>query len=630
MISKKQDQQLLSSISQPSDFRHFTIPQLEQLAGELREETIKNVSEIGGHLGAGLGVVELTVALHYVFNTPDDILVWDVGHQTQPHKILTERKDRMHTLRQKNGISGFPKPSESKYDTFGVGHSSTSISAALGMAVAREMHGIKHDVIAVIGDGALSAGMAYEAMNNAAQIKSKMIVILNDNEMSISPAVGAMSGYLCRLISSTPYQYIRNMAKNVLHHMPTSIESLATKTRRYLKDCATGGNFFEEMGFHYIGQINGHDLHQLVPILQNIQQAEGITRPILIHVKTQKGKGFNSPEESIEKFHAVAKFDPKTRLQKKPSDNLTYSKVFGCTLLELARKDNSIVGITAAMSSSTGIGIMTKEFPERTYDVGIAEQHAVTFAAGLAKSGVKPFVAIYSTFMQRAYDQVVHDVAIQNLPVRFIIDRAGFVGSDGETHCGSFDLSTLINLPNIVLMAPSDEQELTNMIYTAYGINDGPSAIRFPRAEISHNKLPQGEPIAIGKSRVIKHGSRIVLLSLGTRLQDAMKAAAKLEKKLGHPITLLDGRFAKPLDGELIINMAKSHEIMVTVEDGSAGGFGSAVSELLSKHGVFDQGFKFRALHMPDYFIPHATQQEQYREAEIDDKAIYQTVISIL
>jgi len=627
---KKEAAKLLDNIRYPADFRHFNTKQLIQLADELRAETIRTVSAIGGHLGAGLGVVELTVALHYVFDTPKDLLVWDVGHQTQPHKIITGRKDRMKTLRQSGGVSGFPKPSESEYDVFGVGHSSTSISAALGMAVARDMKGETHDVVAIIGDGALSAGMAYEAMNNAAHIKSKMIVILNDNEMSISPAVGAMSGYLCRLMSSSSYHYIRNVAKNMLHRMPQPIEKLAKKTKRYIKDCATGGNLFEEMGFHYIGPINGHDMEQLIPVLQNIKHAEGISSPILLHVKTEKGRGFNSPEASAEGYHAVAKFDPKTCVQNKGSSKPNYTKVFAENLLEIARKDEAVIGITAAMATSTGIGALAAEFPQRAYDVGIAEQHAVTFAAGLAIAGVKPFVAIYSTFLQRAYDQVVHDVAIQKLPVRFIIDRAGFVGSDGETHCGSFDIAYLINLPDMVLMAPSDEHELADMVHTSYGINDRPSAIRFPRGEIIGEKIPHGKPLEIGKARVMQRGEKAAIISLGTRLQDSIQAAVLLEKEYGFKVSVVDARFAKPLDGELILDMASSHNIIVTVEDGAAGGFGAAVADMLAKNKAFDKGLKFRALTMPDIFVEQATQQEQYKEAAIDAEAIYKTISMLI
>lgn len=627
---KKEREKLLDGVNYPADFRHFTTAQLKQLAEEVRAETISTVSSIGGHLGAGLGVVELTVALHYVFNTPQDLLVWDVGHQTQPHKILTGRKDRMSTLRQKGGISGFPKPSESEYDTFGVGHSSTSISAALGMAVARDMRGEKHDIIAVIGDGALSAGMAYEAMNNAAYLKSKMLVILNDNEMSISPAVGAMSGYLCRLMSSSPYHYVRNMAKSMLHHMPVSIENLAKKTKRYIKDCATGGNFFEEMGFHYIGPVDGHDLEQLLPILQNIKNADGISSPILLHVKTEKGRGFHSPEVSTEGYHAVAKFDPKTCVQSKGGGNPTYTKVFAHNLLEIARKDGAVVGITAAMSTSTGLSVMAAEFPNRIYDVGIAEQHAVTFAAGLAIAGAKPFVAIYSTFLQRAYDQVVHDVAIQKAPVRFVIDRAGLVGSDGETHCGAFDIAYLINLPGMVLMAPADENELAHMVHTAYSIDSGPSAIRFPRGEVIGSDLPLGTHLEIGKGRIIKEGKEVLIISLGTRLQDVIKAGELLKADAGVEISIIDARFAKPLDAELIVKMAATHRVIVTVEDGMGGGFGAAVSTLLATRGLLDLEVKFRSLTMPDVFIEQATQEEQYKMAGIDYESIYQAIVTLI
>lgn len=625
--TKSKEIRLLDSVNYPKDYRHFNISQLKQLSHELREETIKKVMEVGGHLGAGLGVVELTVALHYVFNTPDDLLVWDVSHQIQPHKILTGRKDRMSTLRQKDGISGFSKPSESPYDVFGAGHSSTSISAALGMAVARDMQNKKHDVVAIIGDGALSAGMAYEAMNNAADIKSKMLVILNDNEMSISPAVGAMSGYLSRLMSSQPYHYIRSIAKNVVHHMPDKLETLVKKTKKYIKDCTTGGNFFEELGFHYIGPIDGHDMEQLIPVLQNIKNAEGITSPILLHVKTQKGKGYNSPSTSAENHHAIPKHNPN------PSNKIpkpTYTKVFAENLLGIIKEDNDVVAITAAMSSSTGLSLISEEFPEKVYDVGIAEQHAVTFAAGLSSKNIKPFVAIYSTFLQRAYDQVVHDVAIQSLPVRFIIDRAGFVGSDGETHCGAFDISFLINLPKFVIMAPSDENELANMLHTAYQINDRPSAIRFPRGEIIGETIPIGQPIEIGKAKIIKHGERAVIISLGNRLQDSLKAAEMIENKHGISISVVDARFAKPIDSQLIVQLALSHDVIITIEDAAGFGFGSAVASLLIDNRIIEQGKKFSSLAMPDSFISQATPEEQYEESGLNSKGAYNTLVKLL
>lgn len=625
--TKNKEIKLLDSVNYPEDYRHFNISQLKQLSDELREETIKKVMEVGGHLGAGLGVVELTVALHYVFNTPDDLLIWDVSHQIQPHKILTGRKDMMSTLRQKDGISGFSKPSESPYDTFGAGHSSTSISAALGMAVARDMKNKTHDVIAIIGDGALSAGMAYEAMNNAADIKSKMLVILNDNEMSISPAVGAMSGYLSRLMSSQTYHYIRSIAKNVVHHMPDKLETLVKKTKKYIKDCTTGGNFFEELGFHYIGPIDGHDMDQLIPVLQNIKNAEGITSPILLHVKTQKGKGYNSPSTSAENHHAIPKHNPNT--SNKPTKP-TYTKVFAENLLNIMKKDKDIVGITAAMSTSTGLSLISKEFPERVYDVGIAEQHAVTFAAGLASKNIKPFVAIYSTFLQRAYDQVVHDVAIQSLPVRFIIDRAGFVGSDGETHCGAFDISFLINLPRFVIMAPSDEYELADMVHTSHQISDRPSAIRFPRGEITGDTIPIGKPIEIGKAKIIKQGERAVIISLGNRLQDSLKAAEMIKIQNGISISVVDARFAKPIDSQLIIKLASSHDVIITIEDAAEFGFGSAVASLLMDNRIIEQGKKFKSLTMPDAFISQATPEEQYEESGLDAKGIYNTLIKLL
>ncbi len=622
---------LIDLVTYPEDFRGFSLSELKQLADELREETIHTVAKIGGHLGAGLGVIELTVALHYVFDTPKDLLVWDIGHQGYPHKILTGRKHLIHTLRQPKGISGFLKRTESEYDVFGAGHSSTSISAALGMAVARDIKGEQFNTIAVIGDGALTAGMAYEAMNNAGHLKNRLIVILNDNEMSIAPNVGAMHKYLTRLISSKQYLSVRHLAKNVLHHMPSPMENFAKKAKKYAKDFVSGGNFFEEIGFHYVGPVDGHDLDQLVPILTNLRDDKNINSPILIHVKTQKGKGFDSPNSCKENFHAVSKFDCETKVQiKAVPTRLTYTEVFGHTLAKLAESDEKVIGITAAMPSGTGINIFGKKHPDKVFDVGIAEQHAVTFAAGLASQGLIPFCAIYSTFLQRAYDQVVHDVAIQSLPVRFAIDRAGLVGADGATHAGSFDLTYLATLPNFVIMAPSDEDELAKMILTSYHINDRPSAFRFPRGEGVGVKISEPlKPLKIGKGRIIENGSEVAILSLGTRLEEVKKASAILKMKDVN-ITIVDARFAKPLDLELIEQIAQNHKIIITIEEGAIGGFGSHVANYLANKGYFDHGLKFRSLFLPDYFQDHNHAHVMYEEAGLNANGIVSTVMQLL
>ncbi|MCE2992545.1 MAG: 1-deoxy-D-xylulose-5-phosphate synthase [Candidatus Jidaibacter sp.] len=632
MKAIKKNQPLLSQVNSPEDLRLFDISELPEIAEELRQTTIESVSKTGGHLGAGLGVVELTVALHYVFNTPKDLLVWDIGHQAYPHKILTGRKDLMHTLRQGGGISGFLKRTESEYDTFGAGHSSTSISAALGMAVARDLNEDDQHVVAVIGDGSLSAGMAYEAMNNAGHLRSKLIVVLNDNEMSIAPNVGAMNTYLNKLMSSKPFLNFRQIAKSILHKMPDPIEHFAKKTKQYAKDIVTGGNFFEEMGFHYVGPLDGHDVQSLIFVLENLKNDSGIESPILVHIKTQKGKGFNPPFSCGESYHAVGKFDPLTKEQQKSAPSKpTYTKIFGETLVKMAEQDDKIVAITAAMPSGTGVNIFEQSFPERTFDVGIAEQHAVTFAAGLATQGIKPYVAIYSTFMQRAYDQVVHDVAIQNLPVRFMMDRAGLVGADGPTHAGSFDLAFMCCLPNIVIMAPSDEIEFVKMLATSMNINDRPSAIRYPRGEGVGLSLPNElKPIAIGKGKVVKKGEKVAILNLGTRMQEVLKASEIL-KNDNINITIADARFAKPLDHDLIRELAKNHEVLITIEEGSVGGFGSWVAKFLEDEGLMDTGnLKFRSMCLPDAFIDHDTPYNMYEIAGLNSNGIVQKVKSLL
>ncbi len=626
---------LLDQISLPSDLKKLSPEQLKQLADELREATISAVSKTGGHLGAGLGVVELTIALHYVFDTPDDKLIWDVGHQAYPHKILTGRKDKITTIRQPNGLSGFTKRAESEYDVFGAGHSSTSISAALGFAVARDLKNEKRNVVAVIGDGAISAGMAYEALNNAGAMHNRLIVILNDNDMSIAPPVGAMSNYLSRLAASKSYLKFRGLSKKVLGKLPESVSKYPKKLEKATKEWWMGGNIFEEMGFYYIGPVDGHNLDILVPILQNIRDDDSST-PILIHAVTQKGYGYNEVMKSEDCLHAVTKFDPETGVQdKKNSQNPSYSKIFGKALTSLAKKDDKIVAITAAMPTGTGLDIFSEQFPQkgkeaRLFDVGIAEQHAVTFAAGLACEGIKPFVAIYSTFLQRGYDQVVHDVVVQKLPVRFAIDRAGFVGADGPTHAGCYDIAYLINLPNFVLMAPSDGDELARMVATAAKINDCPSAIRYPRGESALNiDLENITPLEIGKGRIIQQGREVAILCYGTILENALEASKILAEKHQTKITIADARFAKPLDQDLILDLAKNHQFLITLEEGVIGGFGSAVAQFLLNEGVMEKpNFKFRSLFMKDQFIEHNNIDVMRDEAGIGVKNIIELVIN--
>ena len=618
---------LLDKVIYPADMRHFSDDDLKQLAEELRQETVKAVSVTGGHLGASLGVVELTVAIHAVFNTPDDRLVWDVGHQAYPHKILTGRRDRIHTLRQGGGLSGFTKRSESEYDPFGAAHSSTSISAGLGMAVARDLQGGNNNVIAVIGDGSISAGMAYEAMNNAGATKSKMIVILNDNEMSIAPPVGAMSQYLTRLVSSKPYIGAREVARHITNFLPAPIKHAAKRAEETARAALGGGTLFEEMGFYYIGPVDGHNLDQLLPVLRNLKASDH-DRPILLHVITKKGKGYAPAENSRDKMHGVAKFDVVTGTQHVVKSNIpSYTKVFAESLIKEARKDDKIVGITAAMPSGTGMDLFGYEFPERMFDVGIAEQHAVTFAAGLATEGLKPFCAIYSTFLQRGYDQIVHDVALQNLPVRFAIDRAGLVGADGQTHAGAFDIPYLGCLPNMMLMAASDEAELMHMVATAAAYNEGPCAFRYPRGEGLGVQMPEeGVPLAIGKGRIVQEGSDIALLSYGTRLEECRLAAKILEEK-GLSVTIADARFAKPLDTDLVSQLARHHKKLFTLEEGSRGGFGAYVLEYLAESGLLDKGLHIRTLHLPDTFQDHNSQPKQYDEAGLSAKFIATRVL---
>ncbi|HZH12111.1 MAG TPA: 1-deoxy-D-xylulose-5-phosphate synthase [Microvirga sp.] len=621
---------LLDTIKTPDDLRQLPESQLRQVADELRTETISAVSVTGGHLGAGLGVVELTVALHYVFDTPRDRLVWDVGHQAYPHKILTGRRDRIRTLRQAGGLSGFTKRSESEYDPFGAAHTSTSISAGLGMAVARDLDGKTNNVIAVIGDGAMSAGMAYEAMNNAGAMHSRLIVILNDNDMSIAPPTGAMSSYLARLVSGGTYRGIRETAKQLAKKLPKFFYEKAQRAEEFARGFWTGGTMFEELGFYYVGPIDGHNLDHLLPILKNVRDSE--TGPILVHVVTQKGKGYAPAEAAADKYHGVVTFDVVTGAQAKPKANApSYTKVFGESLIKEAHKDDKIVAITAAMPTGTGVDLFGKEFPTRTFDVGIAEQHAVTFAAGMATEGYKPFCAIYSTFLQRAYDQVIHDVSIQNLPVRFAIDRAGLVGADGPTHAGSFDIAYLGCLPNMVVMAAADEAELVHMVATAAAYNDGPIAFRYPRGEGVGVDLPEtGVPLTIGKGRIVKEGSRIAILSLGTRLAEALKAAEELEAR-GLSTTVADARFAKPLDEEMILKLAREHEVLVTVEEGSIGGFGSFVLQLLSDRGALDRGtLKVRSMVLPDIYQDHDKPERMYAQAGLDAAGIVTKVFEAL
>ena len=621
---------LLDQVDLPADLRKLPESDLKQLAEELRQELIDAVSVTGGHLGAGLGVVELTVALHYIFDTPRDRLVWDVGHQAYPHKILTGRRGRIRTLRQGGGLSGFTKRSESDYDPFGAAHSSTSISSALGMAIGRDFKGEKNNVIAVIGDGAMSAGMAYEAMNNAGAMDSRLIVILNDNDMSIAPPVGAMSAYLSRLLSSKPYMSLRHLGAAMARRFPRGIASVLGRAEEYARGMVTGGTLFEELGFYYVGPIDGHNLDHLLPVLKNLRDSDD-RGPVLVHVVTRKGHGYAPAEAAADKYHGVVKFDVATGAQvKSKAAAPSYTSVFAKALIAEAEHDERIVAITAAMPSGTGLDKFGERFPNRCFDVGIAEQHGVTFAAGLACEGMKPFCAIYSTFLQRAYDQVVHDVAIQKLPVRFAMDRAGLVGADGQTHAGSFDLAYLGCLPGFVIMAAADESELMHMVATCAAIDDGPSAVRYPRGEGVGIELPaRGEVLPIGKGRVIREGSKIAILSLGTRLEECLKAADELAG-YGLSTTVADARFAKPLDGELVERLAREHEVLITIEEGSIGGFGSHVLHHLANAGMLDHGLKVRPMVLPDRFIDHDSPAAQYEQAGLNARHITQTALAAL
>jgi 1-deoxy-D-xylulose-5-phosphate synthase len=623
---------LLDRVRVPADLRNFSAEQLAQVAEELRAEVVDTVSVTGGHLGAALGVIELTVAIHAVFDTPRDRLIWDVGHQAYPHKILTGRRDRIRTLRQPGGLSGFTRRSESEYDPFGAAHSSTSISAGLGMAVARDLKGVDDDqqIICVIGDGAMSAGMAYEAMNNAGSMKSRLVVILNDNDMSIAPPVGAMSAYLSRLISSQSFLNLRDLAAKMAKRFPRSIERTAKRAEEYARGILTGGTLFEELGFYYVGPIDGHNMDHLLPVLRNLRDHEE-GGPVLLHVVTQKGKGYAPAEASADKYHGVTRFNVITgELAKAPPGPPSYTKVFANALIAEAEADSRIVAVTAAMPSGTGLDAFGKKFPERTFDVGIAEQHAVTFAAGMATEGMKPFVAIYSTFLQRAYDQVVHDVAIQSLPVRFAMDRAGMVGADGHTHAGVYDLCFMGCLPRMVLMAPSDEVELMHMVATAAVIDDRPSAVRYPRGEGLGLDLPKrGTVLEIGRGRVVREGSKVAILALGPRLQEALRAADELAAR-GLSTTVADARFAKPLDTALITQLANHHEVVITIEDNVSGGFGSAVMHYMALSGLLDGGVKVRPMTIPDRLIDHNTPAGQSIEAGLTAKDIVATALSAL
>ena len=621
---------LLDKINYPADLRKLRKEELKQLAKELREELIDVVSTTGGHLGAGLGVVELTIALHYVFDTPKDKLVWDVGHQAYPHKIITGRRDNIRTLRKGGGLSGFTKRSESEYDTFGAAHSSTSISSTLGIAVAKSLSNNSNHAIAVIGDGAMSAGMAYEAMNNAGAMKSKLIVILNDNDMSIAPPVGAMSSYLARLLSGRTYFGFRETVKSITSVFSKRFKDKAGKAEEFIRDIVSGGTLFNELGFYYVGPIDGHNLDSLITILNNVKNSK-YDGPILIHAVTKKGKGYKPAEDSRDKYHGVSKFNVVTGEQSKSKTNIpSYTKVFASTLVKHAENDTKIIGITGAMPSGTGMDIFGKKFPDRMFDVGIAEQHAVTFAAGLTTEGYKPFAAIYSTFLQRAYDQVVHDVAIQSLPVRFAIDRAGLVGADGPTHAGAFDITYLSTLPNFVVMAASDEAELVRMINTAVSINDRPCAFRYPRGNGLGVELPGiNEILELGKGKIVKEGSKIAILSFGTRLQECLKAADKLDAQ-GISTTVADARFAKPLDHKLIMDLCLHHEVLITIEEGSIGGFGSHIFQALSERGIFDKGLKIRSMILPDRFIDQDTSENMYKAAGLDAQAIEQKSLDTL
>ena len=619
---------LLDGIGYPSDLRELPESDMRQLADELRHATVDAVSKTGGHLGAGLGVVELTAAIHYVFNTPRDILIWDVGHQCYPHKILTGRRDRIHTLRQGGGLSGFTKRSESEYDPFGAAHSSTSISSGLGFAVARDLKDEKdRNVIAVIGDGSMTAGMAYEAMNNAGAMGSKLIVILNDNEMSIAPPVGALNNYLTRLLSSKGYRKLRELGKDIAEKLPHPMEVVAKRAEEYARGMVTGGTLFEELGFYYMGPIDGHNMEHLIPVLKNLRDSD-IPGPVLLHCVTVKGKGYAPAESSADKYHGVSKFDVITGTQQKGTSNApSYTKVFANSLIKEADKDDKIIAITAAMPDGTGLDLFEKAHPDRAFDVGIAEQHGVTFCAGLAAEGFKPFAAIYSTFLQRAYDQVVHDVAIQKLPVRFAIDRAGLVGADGQTHAGAFDVTYLSCLPNMVVMAAGDEAELVHMISTAVAYDEGPMAFRYPRGEGIGVEMPeQGEILTIGKGRVLREGSKVALLSFGGRLQETLKAADELAAH-GYPVTVADARFAKPLDTKLVERLVKEHEVVVIVEEASIGGFASQVLDHLAKNDLIKDGLKIRPMHLPDRFLDQDAPFEMYNDAGLNAAHIVQTAL---
>ena len=628
-MTQRPDTPLLDQVQYPADIRKLEKKQLKQLADELRAEMVDAVSVTGGHLGAGLGVVELTVAIHYVFDTPNDRLIWDVGHQCYPHKIVTGRRDRIRTIRQGGGLSGFTKRSESEYDPFGAAHSSTSISAGVGFAVANKLAGRDGRVVAVIGDGAMSAGLAYEAMNNAEQAGNRLIVILNDNDMSIAPPVGGLSHYLARLVSSDTYLKTRDFAKRLFRRLGKGATSAAEKAEEYARGMVTGGTLFEELGFYYVGPVDGHDVVTLVEILENVRDAkEG---PILVHARTVKGKGYEPAENAADKYHGVAKFDVVSGEQKKSSGGPpSYTKVFANALIAAAEKDDAIVGITAAMPGGTGMDAFEQAFPDRMFDVGIAEQHGVCFAAGLAAQGAKPFVAIYSTFLQRAYDQVVHDVAIQNLPVRFAMDRAGLVGADGSTHAGSFDLAYLCTLPNFVVMAASDEAELTKMVHTMAAYDDGPIAVRYPRGAGTGVEIPaEAETIPIGKGRIVKEGKTVALMCLGTRMEECKKAAAMLEAK-GLSVTIADMRFAKPLDEALIRDLLSRHEVAVTIEEAAVGGFGAHVLTMASDEGLTDSGVKIRTMRLPDTFQDQDAPDKQYEEAKLTAPDIVETVLTAL
>ena len=630
MTDKTFEKSILDKINFTSDIRQLAEKELDILSDQVRQEMIESVSETGGHLGAGLGVVELTVALHYVFNTPYDRLIFDVGHQSYPHKILTGRRKKMKTLRQEKGLSGFTKRTESEYDPFGAAHASTSISAALGMAVSADLKNEDRRAIAVIGDGAMTAGMAYEAMNNAGSMKLPLIVILNDNDMSIAPPVGAMSAYLSKLISSSSYRSLREVASQVAKRLPRPLANTAKKAEEYARGIVTGGTLFEELGFYYIGPIDGHNIQHLIPVLKNIRDKRE-QGPILVHVVTQKGYGYSPAEQSSDKFHGVSKFNIKTGTQNKSKNGPpSYTSVFSKELINIAKKDKKIVAITAAMPSGTGLDNFAKIFPERFFDVGIAEQHAVTFAAGLAAEGMKPFATIYSTFLQRAYDQIIHDVAIQELPVRFAIDRAGYVGADGPTHAGSFDIAYLANIPKMVLMAASDENELKRMVLTAANINDKPSAFRYPRGEsIGIESTKKTKPLTIGKGRIVKKGNKVAILSFGARLYESLKAAEILDNK-GHSTSVADARFCKPLDTKLIKNLISNHDILITIEEGVVGGFGSHVMQYLTDNNLLKINSNIQSIVFPDKFIDHATPDAMYKSANMDALSIVKRVIKFI